>query len=307
MSTEFKYSREWTDAEAFPLLSFTKNWENPDDYPTIETDEMKVRQDMQSLHDEVKNFLNEELIPAVIAEDAMVDAWNAMEDARNENEQVRVANEETRVLAEQERVENEAHREQVTAEAVEAVNSIENMEANYIELSPGTPVYVEKGVNEEGGIVLTFGLSRGTSGVYVGSGEMPEDCNVQVDVTAGPSDTAGLALVENGILYAETTGEPSAYEVFLNGFQFKDGASLGIKLHVDSGATPTLNVNGTGAKPLMTTLTKALSTTKKGTWVFLTYYADHDFFVSKGSGAESKKRRSTWQKMLTNTYGVKGW
>ena len=59
MAEKFEYTREWTDAEAFPHLGFTKSWENPEDYPTIELDEMQVRKDMQSLHDEVKNYINE--------------------------------------------------------------------------------------------------------------------------------------------------------------------------------------------------------------------------------------------------------
>lgn len=189
MSTEFKYSREWTDTEAFPLLSFTKNWENPDDYPTIETDEQKVRQDMQSLHDEVKNFLNEELIPRVVLEDATVDAWTASEEIRVANEQERVANEEIRVA-------NEEHREEVNAAAEAAVASVENLTADYVELPAGSPVYVEKGVNEDGGIKLVFGLSRGTSGVYVGSGEMPDDANIQIDPTGDPTDTAGLMMTK---------------------------------------------------------------------------------------------------------------
>ena len=70
MAEKFEYTREWTDAEAFPLLGFTKSWENPEDYPTIELDETQVRKDMQSLHDEVKNYINTKLIPAILAEDA---------------------------------------------------------------------------------------------------------------------------------------------------------------------------------------------------------------------------------------------
>lgn len=190
MSTkEFNYTREWTDAEAFPLLSFTKNWENPDDYPTIETDEQKVRQDMQSLHDEVKNFLNNELIPRVVEEDATVDAWRASEETRVSNEAERVENEE-------ERVANEEHREEVTRDAEAAVAAVENLTADYVELPAGSPVYVEKSVNAEGGIQLTFGLSRGTSGVYVGSGDMPDDANIQIDTSGDPTDTAGLMMTK---------------------------------------------------------------------------------------------------------------
>lgn len=112
MSTEFKYSREWTDPEAFPHLWFTRSWENPEDYPTIETDETKVRQDMQSLHDEVKDFLNNDLIPRVVAEDATVDAWNAMEQARQEAETSRVNAENARAEAEQARSAAEQARSQ---------------------------------------------------------------------------------------------------------------------------------------------------------------------------------------------------
>lgn len=302
MSTkEFNYTREWTDAEAFPLLSFTKNWENPDDYPTIETDEQKVRQDMQSLHDEVKDFLNNELIPRVVLEDATVDAWTASEDTRVANEAERVAQEQARASAEQARVEVEASRVttetaranaesarvvaeqgrvtaeesrnanesnrvatesarvtaesaratveanrataesgrvdaentrvsnentristeqgredaeavrvanenqriennntlvQTTKDAREAIDSVEKLDADWVELPAGSPVYVEKSVNAEGGIQLTFGLSRGTSGVYVGSGTMPDDANIQIDPTGDPTDTAGLMMTK---------------------------------------------------------------------------------------------------------------
>ena len=110
MSNEFKYTREWTDEGAFPLLGFTKNWENPSDYPTYEPDEMQVRKDMQSLHDEVKDFLNNELIPRVVAEDATVEAWTYAEEQRAANEVTRVANEEQRVANEAARVAAESGR-----------------------------------------------------------------------------------------------------------------------------------------------------------------------------------------------------
>ena len=111
MSTEkLTYSREWTDAEAFPRLGFTKNWENPADYPTIETDEAKVRQDMQSLHDETKDYINETLIPAILAEDATEEARIAAESTREENERSRVQAEQTRVSNENARIQAEAAR-----------------------------------------------------------------------------------------------------------------------------------------------------------------------------------------------------
>ena len=104
MAEKFEYTREWTDAEAFPLLGFTKSWENPEDYPTIELDETQVRKDMQSLHDEVKNYINDKLIPAVLAEDATEAARAAAEAQRETNEAQRIENENARIAAEQARV-----------------------------------------------------------------------------------------------------------------------------------------------------------------------------------------------------------
>lgn len=107
MAESFEYSREWTDAEAFPLLGFTRNWENPADFPTIEMDETKVRQDMQSLHDEVKDYINDKLIPAVLAEDATEASRAAAEEARQTAETSRSTAEKARVTAEDARVEAE--------------------------------------------------------------------------------------------------------------------------------------------------------------------------------------------------------
>ena len=91
MSTSLEYSRTWTNAEDFPLLGFTRSWENPEDYPTIETDEIKVRRDMQSLHDETKDFINNDLIPKIIADEALEAARAAAEAQRETNETARQA------------------------------------------------------------------------------------------------------------------------------------------------------------------------------------------------------------------------
>ena len=48
-------------------LNFSRDWNNPSDFPTLETDELKVRSDMQSLHNETLTYLNNTLIPAVEA------------------------------------------------------------------------------------------------------------------------------------------------------------------------------------------------------------------------------------------------
>lgn len=53
----------------FDKYQFTKDWTNPSDFPTVETDETKVRSDAQLLHNETKNALHK-LIDDLAAETA---------------------------------------------------------------------------------------------------------------------------------------------------------------------------------------------------------------------------------------------
>lgn len=52
---------------ALEKLEFTKDWNNPEDFPTYEPSESKVRSDMQQLHDETKDYLNQKVAPAIEA------------------------------------------------------------------------------------------------------------------------------------------------------------------------------------------------------------------------------------------------
>lgn len=89
---------------AFDKLQFTKNWNNPDDFPTVELSEEKVRADMQLLHDEVKRYLNDTLIPAVVEDGATEEHRAEAEAARAAAEQTRQSNEETRQANETSRI-----------------------------------------------------------------------------------------------------------------------------------------------------------------------------------------------------------
>ena len=53
---------------AFEALRFSRDWNNPADFPTTELDEAVVRADLQSLHDETKAYLNENLVPKLTEE-----------------------------------------------------------------------------------------------------------------------------------------------------------------------------------------------------------------------------------------------
>lgn len=88
-----------------------------------------------------------------------------------------------------------------------------------------------------------------------------------------------------------TGGSATALTLPQTGFVLVDGATIRFKLHVDSGATPTINVNGTGAKAVMTTKYKPLkASTPAGTWLTAVYSSTFGFFVLQGSGAVSESR-----------------
>ena len=126
MAEKLEYTRNWTNEADFPHLSFTKNWENPEDYPTYEPDETQVRKDMQSLHDEVKDYINGKLIPEILGSDAT-------EATRTANENQRIANEEERSSAEAQRVSAEnarADRETARVSAEEGRSSAETQRAD---------------------------------------------------------------------------------------------------------------------------------------------------------------------------------
>lgn len=124
--TKLQYTRVWTNAADFPHLGFTRNWENPVDYPTYEPNETIVRRDMQSLHDEVRDYINNELIPAVVASNSTEADRAQAEAARAAAEAVRVSETEgvvARAAAEANRAQAEAERVTVPA-AVGVYNMI---------------------------------------------------------------------------------------------------------------------------------------------------------------------------------------
>lgn len=67
------------------------------------------------------------------------------------------------------------------------------------------------------------------------------------------------------------------------GFTLTDGATIRFKLHTQSGASPTINVNSTGAKALRSANGVAMQPTPAGAWVTATYSSTLDFFVLASS------------------------
>lgn len=88
-----------------------------------------------------------------------------------------------------------------------------------------------------------------------------------------------------------TSGTSSAYVLSQPGFVLEDGATVRFKLHVDSGATPTININNTGAKALMMSKYKPMrSGISAGLWLTAVYSSTLDFFVLQGSSTNSNGR-----------------
>lgn len=101
------------------------------------------------------------------------------------------------------------------------------------------------------------------------------------------------ALFDNVIAaYGTTAGTSTAYTLAGDGgFTLTDGATIKFKLHVDSGATPTINVNNTGAKAIMQNKYKPMkASTPAGTWLTATYSSTFGFFVLQGSTSSSKSQ-----------------
>ena len=58
-------------------FSYTKSWNSPTDFPTVETSEEQVRADFQELHDQALGFINE-----------TVDYINALDPSRITNNDI---------------------------------------------------------------------------------------------------------------------------------------------------------------------------------------------------------------------------
>lgn len=83
-----------------------------------------------------------------------------------------------------------------------------------------------------------------------------------------------------------TAGTATAYTLDdeFGGFELVDGAKVNFRLHVESGANPTLNVNETGAKRVVTAIGDAMPNgIPAGIWITVAYSSLFDAFVMTGN------------------------
>lgn len=79
-----------------------------------------------------------------------------------------------------------------------------------------------------------------------------------------------------------TAGTATAYTLDdeFGGFELVDGAKVNFRLHTASGQTPTININGTGAKPLVNAYGGTMPiATPEGTWITAMYSATADAYI----------------------------
>lgn len=104
-----------------------------------------------------------------------------------------------------------------------------------------------------------------------------------------------------------TAGSATAYTLATDGFTLTDGATIRFRLHVASGANPTINVNATGDKRIMQTAEKSMKTgTAAGTWCVATYSQPLGFFVLRGSGDPEKTYGNGIQQISTYELAFRG-
>ena len=84
-----------------------------------------------------------------------------------------------------------------------------------------------------------------------------------------------------------TAGSATAYTLAQEGYSLFDGASVRFRLHTASGGNATLNINGTGAKPLRDVLGETMNEgIPAGTWLTATYSAAAGAYIIMSGGVK---------------------
>ena len=94
-----------------------------------------------------------------------------------------------------------------------------------------------------------------------------------------------------------TAGTATAYTLDdeFGGFELVDGAKANFRLHTASGQSPTININGTGAKPLVNAYGGTMPiATPAGTWIDAVYSSVVDaYIISAGKSTVITKKTLT--------------
>lgn len=117
------------------------------------------------------------------------------------------------------------------------------------------------------------------------------------DPTAAGTPVNKLMLDEMLAGSGTTTGTGDTLVLAQPGFILADGATVRIKTHLIVNKGATLNVQSTGAKPMLDILGKRFKIAS-GSWVTLTYNGTTGNFILQGSGGGATKQNKTYSMYL---------
>lgn len=154
---------------------------------------------------------------------------------------------------------------------------------------------LEKALSGDPSAVPRYNL-RMPDGTLIGENVALELANVVAQMGT-PVNAAALneMLAASGV----TAGAASAYTLAQEGFSLFDGAPVRFRIHTASGANATLNVNGTGAKPIKTIIGDSMpSGIPAGMWVNVIYSTTADAYILTG-GSVSSAQIDAWNEKPT--------
>lgn len=135
---------------------------------------------------------------------------------------------------------------------------------------------LEKALSGDVTAVPRYNLRR-PDGALIGENITLELANI---IAQNGTPVNAAALNEMLAASGETGGTSTAYTLVQDGFYLFDGASIKIKLHATSGSGATLNINGTGAKPItLYNGASAPSGLPQGAWITLQYSEAVDSYM----------------------------
>lgn len=135
---------------------------------------------------------------------------------------------------------------------------------------------LEKALAGDASAVPRYNLRR-PDGTLIGENVSLELANV-IAQSGTPVNAAALneMLAASGV----TGGTATAYTLAQEGYYLFDGAPVKFRLHTASGQNPTININGTGAKPLVNAYGGTMPiATPEGTWITAMYSATADAYI----------------------------
>lgn len=143
---------------------------------------------------------------------------------------------------------------------------------------------IEKAAASDASAVPRYNL-RNADGTFLGENVALELANAVTQM-----GTPVNAAVLNEMLAASgvTGGTSTAYTLAQENFSLFDGAPVRFRVHTATGANATLNVNGTGAKPVKTVIGDSMpSGIPVGMWVNVIYSSSADAYILTGGGVSS--------------------